>query len=175
MTIPTSQINTIGIIVAIGAAIVGPIVVQSSNNTKFEILTSQLVEGQKRQDERNIALDADRKAGQASYQAQSRDFLGVITELGSANKSIGADVARLQEVDKTLNARQDRMGDVYNDRFDEIRAGMSALSTAQALTNQRQDEIKALLERLLPAMGKRGAEPSNLSAEKFEPFKIGKQ
>lgn len=171
------NLNSIGILVAIGAAVIGPIVVQTSNNTKFEILTSQLIESQKRQTEWNATLDSDRKAARASFEAQTRDFLGAITELGSSNKSTVAEIARLQEADKALATRQDRMGDAYNERFDQLRDAIGDLKTGQALTNQRQDEIKALLQSLLPGVSaKRGPTkwtPPKQQAGPFQPFKLG--
>lgn len=142
-----SQLNSIGIIIAIAAAVIGPIAVQTQNNARFELLTANLVEANKQMAARLDALDADRRASKQAYETMLRDQLATITKLGSASDNVISQIAGLQKQDENTDARINRITESYGGKLDGLFAIIGDIKTQQALTNQKVDELKLIIER----------------------------
>lgn len=139
------NLNTIVTLTSLMIVVGGLIYTQAQTNARFQLVSEVLQDRDKKQQEWNSTLDADRKAARALYEQNSREQLAVITKLGMANDTVGAEIGRLQKSDETTDERINRLADVYTKRIDEVRENIGELKTGQALTNQRQEEIKNLI------------------------------
>lgn len=148
-----SQINTAGIVIAIVVAVGAPIIVQSQNNARFELLTANLIDANKQMATRLDALDADRRASKQAYESMLRDQLATITKLGSASDSVVSQISGLQKQDENTDARMNRITEAYGGKLDSLVGIIGDIKTQQALTNQKVDELKLILQKYTERKG----------------------
>lgn len=100
---------------------------------------------QTHQESYNAKLDADRQSERGIYDTKLDTLFQALQKLTTVSDRQSDQVASLQKKDDENDARLSRMAESYGNKFTEMQATLSTITTQLALQNQSITEIKQVL------------------------------
>lgn len=155
----TVNINTLIAGATFVCMLVGGLIEGTIIYSKIQVQADAWIEFQKRQEEYNSNLDADRRAGRATYDAKLDSVVQIINKLASSGEQQTYQIAQLQKKDEETDARLGRMTESYGDKFTEIQTTLATMSTQLALQSQAMTELKQIVATTRRLSGSDAASP----------------
>lgn len=148
----TVNINTILGVATFVVGLIGVIVSMTIVYSKIQAQTDSWVDFQKRQESYNSNLDADRRAGRATYDLKLDAIAQALTKTSSIIEGQTYQIAQLQKKDEETDARLGRMSESYGDKFTEIQSTLANINTQIALVSQAVTELKQIIAPTTPRL-----------------------